>query len=81
MTPIDYHALVSSQEQDEELRDILQNGSALQLERVPIPGMYVNLNCDTSTPQPRPFIITPFRRQVFDTLHGLSHPGANATVK
>ena len=24
---------------------------------------------------------TPFKRQFFDTLHGLSHPGANATVK
>jgi len=35
----------------------------------------------TSTQQPRPFITTPFRRQVFDTLHGLSHTGANATVK
>ena len=31
--------------------------------------------CDTSTPQPRPFITTPFRR------HGLSYPGANTTVK
>jgi cleavage and polyadenylation specificity factor subunit 1 len=80
MTPIDYHALASSQEQDEELRDILQNGAALQLERVPIPGMDVNLYCETSTPQPRSFITTPFR-QVFDTLHGLSQPGANATVK
>jgi len=43
--------------------------------------MDVKLYCDTSTQQPRPFITTPFRRQVFDTLHGFSHPGANATVK
>ena len=34
----------------------------------------------TSTQQPRPCIHTPFRRQVFDTLHGLSHTGAKATV-
>jgi len=43
--------------------------------------MDVPLYCDTSTPQPQPFITTPFRCQVFDTLHGLSHPGANATIK
>jgi cleavage and polyadenylation specificity factor subunit 1 len=61
MMPIDYHALASSQEQDEDLRDILQNGSALWLERVPIPGMDVDLYCDTSTPQPWPFVTTPFR--------------------
>ena len=49
--------------------------------QIHIPGTDVNLHCDTSIPQPRPFITTPFRRQVFDTLHGLGHPGANATVK
>jgi cleavage and polyadenylation specificity factor subunit 1 len=33
-TPLDYHALASSQERDAELQDILKHGSALQLERV-----------------------------------------------
>jgi hypothetical protein len=81
MTPLDYHALASSQNQDAELQDILNDGSALRLEGVHIPGTDVTLYCDTSTPQLQPFITTPFRRQVFDTLHGLSHPGANATIK
>ena len=36
---------------------------------------------NTYSQQPRPFITTTFRRQVFDTLHDLSLPGANATVK
>jgi len=79
MTPLDYHA--SSQDQDAELQGILKNGSALRLERVHITGTDVILYYDTSTPQPRPFITTPFRRQVYNTLHGLSHSGANATVK
>jgi hypothetical protein len=69
---------VSSQDQDAELQNILKTGLALRLERVHIPGTDVRLYCDTSTPQPRPFITTPFRHQVFDTLYGLSHPGANA---
>jgi hypothetical protein len=43
MTPHDYHALASSQEQGAELQDILKNGSALRLERVPIPRTDVNL--------------------------------------
>jgi cleavage and polyadenylation specificity factor subunit 1 len=80
-TPLDYHSLASSQGWDAELQHILKNGSALRLEQVPIPGTDVTLYCDTSTSQPRPFITTPLRHQVFDTLHGLSHPGANATVK
>ena len=80
-TPLDYHALARSQDQDAELQDILKHGSALRLERVHNPGTDISVYCDTFTPQPRPFITTPFRRQVFDTLHGLSHPGANATVK
>ena len=80
-TPLDYHALASSQDQEAELQDVLKRGSAFRLERVHIPGTYVNIYCETSTPQPRPFITTPFRRQVFDNLHGLSYPGANATIK
>ena len=75
MTPLDYHNLASSQDQEVELQDILKNGLAHQLEWVHIPGTDINLYCATSTPQPRPFITTPFRR------HGLSHPGANTTVK
>jgi hypothetical protein len=80
-SPIDYPALARSQDQDAELKDILQHGSALRLERVHVPGTDVSLYCDTSTSQLRPFITTPFRCQVFDTLHGRSHPGANATIK
>ena len=79
-SPLDCQALASSQDQDAELQDKLKNDSALRLERIHIPGTDVNLYCDTSTQQPRPFITTPYRRQVFDTLHGLSHTGANATV-
>ena len=80
-TPLDYHALASSQDQDAELHDILKHGSALRLEQVHIPGMDIFICCDTSTRQPQPFITTPFRCQVFDTLHSLSRPEANTTVK
>ena len=79
-TPLDYHAVASSQDRDAELQDVLKNGSALRLERVHMPGTDVTIYCDTSTPQPRPYITTTFIRQAFDALYGLSHPGANATA-
>ena len=49
MMPFDYHALLSSQDQNTELQDILKHGSALQLERVHIPRTAVNIYCDTFT--------------------------------
>jgi len=62
MTRLDYGALASSQNQDAELQDILNGGSAFRLERVHIPGTDVTLYCDTSTLLPRPFVTEPFRR-------------------
>jgi hypothetical protein len=43
MTPLDYQALASSQDQDAELQDVLQNSSALRLEHMPIPATDVIL--------------------------------------
>lgn len=79
--PPDYKALATSQQDDNELKTLLREGSALQLNLVPIPGSESNLYCDTSMQRPRPFVTAPFRRQVFNTLHGLSHPGVRATAK
>ena len=39
------------------------------------------LLCDTSLGKPRPWVPSCFRRTVFQALHGLSHPGARATVR
>ena len=36
--------------------------------------------CDTSTGPPRPLVPYAWRRPVFDSLHGLSHPGIRATT-
>lgn len=46
-----------------------------------IPGTRAELYCDVSTPISRPFVTKTMRKQVFDSLHALSHPGANATIK
>jgi cleavage and polyadenylation specificity factor subunit 1 len=55
--------------------DILKRGSALRLERVNIPGTDVTLYCDTSTPQPMPFITTSFRPRSLTPSTALATPG------
>uniref|UniRef100_A0A5S6QKW5 Integrase catalytic domain-containing protein n=1 Tax=Trichuris muris TaxID=70415 RepID=A0A5S6QKW5_TRIMR len=71
----------TSQENDPELHDLLGQGSSLQLRQIGVPGMDIRLYWETSTARPRPFLTTPLRRQAFDSLHGLSHPGTKASSR
>jgi len=79
----DFEELAKSQLEDPELAEILKrnNKLSLKLTRIPIPGSTATLYCDTSTPIARPYVTQPYRSQVFQTLHGLSHPGIKATTK
>lgn len=78
--PLDYQSLASEQATDPELRDLLENGSSLKLKVVRLPESNIEVYCDV-TATPRPFITKSFRKQVYQTLHNLSHPGAKATVR
>lgn len=78
-TTINYKELENEQENDQELQSLLQNNTALQLERVKTMDAYIY--CDQSTSRPRPFITPTFRKAIFTNLHNLSHPGPNATAK
>lgn len=74
--------LAQQQKADPELQGLLDSGNtALHLEKIKVPGMRVELFCDTSQPFPRPYVTKCLRKQIFDSLHSLSHPGANATIK
>ncbi|CAK1580654.1 unnamed protein product [Parnassius mnemosyne] len=79
--PIDLEALAKSQASDPELEKLIKEGSSLRLEQLTVPGSRTPLYCDVSTPTARPFVTKFFRKQVFNTLHSLSHPGVNATAK
>lgn len=79
--PIDYQSLAHAQKTDDELQHLLTNSSSLVLEKVSVPSTEVQVYCDVSTTTARPFVTASFRRQVFDTLHSLSHPGAKASVR
>lgn len=81
VTSVDYETLAKAQEQDPELLELLQGGSSLNLQRTNLPNTDLPLYCDTTTPSPRPFVVESMRRQVFDAMHSLSHPGANTTIK
>lgn len=81
VTPVSLETLAQSQKSDPELEKLLNEGSSLRLQKLHIPGSRVPLYCDTSTPTSRPFVPKPLRKQVFDSLHSLSHPGTNASAK
>nr|VZI02459.1 unnamed protein product [Spirometra erinaceieuropaei] len=55
--------------------------SGLQLKDVPLTTGSGTIVCDVSTPFHRPFVSALMRRAVFQTLHGLSHPGFRSSQK
>jgi len=80
-TSVTHDALAAAQIDDDELRTLLVSNTALQLTKILIPGTSVELYCDISSGKPRPYVPSPLRRQVFSSLHSLSHPGTKATAK
>lgn len=81
-TAVDMHALAAAQPSDADLQEFVTNAStSLKIEPVTIPGSDVTLLCDVSQRTPRPLVPTTFRRPVFDSLHGLKHPGIRGTAR
>ena len=78
---IDFQAMANAQKEDPALDQLQTESSSLDLQPIPLPFTEVTLVCDMSTGIPRPFVPEAFRRKVFDSLHGLSHPGIRATQK
>ncbi|BHF59175.1 hypothetical protein SprV_0100213100 [Sparganum proliferum] len=54
---------------------------SLQLVDVPLTAGTGTILCDVLTPFHRPYVPASMRRAVFQTLHGLSHPGIRASQK
>ncbi|BHF78459.1 hypothetical protein SprV_0602157200 [Sparganum proliferum] len=55
--------------------------SRLQLQELPLTTGNGTILCDVSTPSHRPFVPPSLRREVFSSLHNLSHSGSRATDK
>ena len=76
---VDFHAMALAQDSDDDIIHLRNDpATALRLENVRL-NSTTSLLCDTSTGVQRPAVPALFRRRVFDTVHGLSHPGIRTT--
>lgn len=79
-TEIDFRAMAHAQESDQETQCLKTSNTNLQLVDIPLEGDdNLTLLCDISQGNARPIVPVPFRREVFNLIHNLSHPGARAT--
>ena len=77
---MDHRTPAAAQENDNGLSDIVNFGmSALRLKKIRFPDHDVGIYCDVSGDIVRPYVPKSLRRGVFNSLHGLSHPGIRAT--
>jgi len=77
---IDYEIIAQVQETDEELQELKSKDNSLKFEAQTLNNGKL-LWCDTSQNKIRPYIPQKFRRQIFEKIHNLSHPGVKLTVK
>ena len=79
---VDFAAMAKTQATDPQIRSLQSSPtSTLVVEAVPLANSTDLLYCDTSTSTQRPLVPLPWCRTVFNSLHGLSHPGIRATQK
>ena len=80
--PINYQEMADAQFADSDLQRYLSDTTtSLKLQKYRIPNTTTELYCDTSSGKLRPFVPQALRKQVFDSLHNISHPGCRATAK
>ena len=80
ITAVNFDAIASKQKTDEELIK-LRISSNLQFKELPLFTTHGTITCDISTTYPRPYIPKEFRRDVFNSIHSISHPGIRATQR
>ena len=78
---IDYTEMAAAQQEDTEMAAYRTAITGMKLEDIACGPGNTTLLCDVSHGQPRPVVPAPWRRRVFDVIHGLSHPGIRATKR
>ena len=78
---LNYRAMATDQENDPDIQNYLTAITNLRVQDVPFKNGAFTLLCDVSTGVARPIVPENWRKQVFDTVHSLSHPGARTTKK
>ena len=77
---IDFAQMARDQPLDADFRRLSNDpNSGLTFRKIPM-GEF-NLHVDISNGPARPFVPFSWRRQVFETIHGLGHPGIERTVR
>lgn len=76
-----YQSLADDQQSNDELKKLMEDGTGLEIKPMYFALSDKPLYCDVSTGVVRPYITAPFRREIFDSIHNLSHPGVKATQK
>ena len=76
---IDYAAMATAQQQDDEMKAYCTAITGLVLEDVKFGPTNTTLLCDVSSGRPCPIVPSSWRRKVFETVHNLSHPSIRAT--
>ncbi|KAJ8372425.1 hypothetical protein AAFF_G00289610 [Aldrovandia affinis] len=78
---IDIVRMAADQQADPEVQAYRTAISGLKLADIKLDGAGASLLCDVSTGQPRPVVPAQWRREVFDSVHSLSHPGQKASQR
>ena len=81
-TELDFRAMARAQADDQETQRLKTGVTNLKLVDVSLEGDdNLTLLCDSSQGTLRPVVPEPFRREIFNLLHNLAHPGTRSTCK
>ena len=72
---------MATAQQDAEVQAYRTTTSSLQLKDISFGAQGVTLLCDMSTGRTMPIVPAGWRRQIFDSIHGSSHPSVLTTRK
>lgn len=76
---IDYHQLAEDQAKSEKVTAYKTATTGLRLSDIPFGNSTVL--CDVSTGKERPVVPPTWIKRIFETIHGLSHPGVKPTLR
>ncbi len=77
---VDFAAMAKAHAADPHIRALQSSSStSLVVEAIPLANSSYTILCDSSTDSQRPLVHLNWRCTVFNSLHGLSHPGIRAT--
>ena len=75
---VDFAEMAEVQASSKDIQDYRTATTGLRVVKQPLYKDGPALLCDASTGQLRPIVPEQFRKQIFDSIHGLSHPGKRA---